>query len=226
MHVNLPKFYSEGDEIKLKYEFAKFSVANEVTDLDSYISVSDYIEEIKGDTYKDICKQIRAGGDKKELKRGLPLFHFLGEHKKTRGNKITVDLAIHNLDPIFKHRVDLYGKDIWSLYSYNGLLVLDIDMVEDIDDFRSKVNQISWVWICHLSSSGKGFRLIAKTANFNVKEYGNFDNYVNDELFKLTGYRTDARVNNINTAFFPSYDPDIYYNESATIFRPNINNAF
>lgn len=68
------------------------------------------------------------------------------------------------------------------------------------------------MWIAHKSPSGMGYRIIVRTPNLSINEYTPIELQISNDLFEKTGYKSDKNVNNINTSFFSSYDPNIYHN--------------
>lgn len=150
------------------------------------------LNEIKSGLYQKAIEEIRAqeNPSKSPLKDRLPLFTPTG---------------------IFSYR------SMAGLESYNGIVCLDIDGVEDPDALKSVCQSIPWVLAAFITPSGKGLKVIVKTGA-TKETYKEVEIQVSDEFQKLTGFSRDNHCKDIARIQFVSYDPTIYINENSTTF--------
>ena len=153
-------------------------------------SIIDIISEIKTEKYKKIIENIN-GDTKSPLKKNLPLFTPTG---------------------IFSHR-SIQGQD-----SYNGIICLDIDKVDDPILLKEKCKSIPWVFATYITPSYKGLKVIVKT-DATKETYKDVEIKVATEFQKQTGYLRDNHCKDIARLQYLSYDPDAYINENAKQFN-------
>jgi hypothetical protein len=157
------------------------------TKLLHYQSVGLALSRIRSGKSASLVEQVRAGDKAAKLK--LPVVLFSG---------------------IFKERRD----DM--LFEHSGLIVLDFDKVEDIDEARSRLGTDQYVFAMWVSPSGNGIKLLVK-----IK----FPERHRDQFRALAGYfdkqyglEADPTGANESRACFESHDPDIIVNENSVIF--------
>ena len=148
--------------------------------------------EIKIGVYQKQIEEIRAqeNPSKSPLKDRLPLFTPTG---------------------IFNYR------SMAGLESYNGIICLDIDSVEDPESLKSVCKTISWVYSAFVTPSGKGLKVIVKT-DATPETYKEVEISVSNKFAELTGFSRDNHCKDIARVQFVSYDPQIYINENSTKF--------
>lgn len=156
------------------------------------------LERIKKGNSKELLNKIRGENDKEErnkLKKELPSILFSGKfpHRKTGALPI----------------------------EHSGLIVLDIDNVEDIQIKKSLICQSNYVYSCFVSPSGNGLKVLVKIPKDISRHLGYFlalENYFL-ESFEI---EIDPSGKNINRVCYESFDSDIYVNNSSETFTYHI----
>jgi len=112
---------------------------------------------------------------------------------------------------IFNHR------SIAGLESYNGIICLDIDHVEDPEALKAKCKNLGWVMAAFVTPSGKGLKVIVKT-HATVETYKQTELQVAEAFLEATGSSRDNRCKDIARIQYVSYDPELYYNPDSLTF--------
>jgi hypothetical protein len=159
---------------------------------ESVTTLLSVLEEIRNGKYQKQIEEIRnqENPSKSPLKDKLPLFTPTG---------------------IFTHR-SMAGLD-----TYNGIICLDIDNVEDPESLKNKAKTLDYVFAAFITPSGKGLKVLIKTdatqAEYKIKEL-----LVSAAFETETGAIRDNHCKDIARIQFVSYDPNIYINEDSVIF--------
>lgn len=156
------------------------------------MEVQEILEEIKSDKYRDAILEIRkdATPSKSPLKDKLPCFTPTG---------------------VFNHR------SIAGLESYNGLICLDIDHVENLDELKKRVSALNYVYAAFVTPSGNGLKVMVKT-NGTVENYKTTEQCVASAIMNDTGGIRDNHCKDIARIQFVSYDPELYFNPHSITF--------
>lgn len=163
------------------------------------VDVKTIIQRIRDGASKQKIIAIRQEQDKEkrnELKKSLPAILFSGEFKQ------------RNSDGLIKH---------------SGLMCLDFDgftSVEEMEDYRAIVQKNKYVYLCFISPSGNGLKAVIKvkddlTKVTHPKVFSQFQKEFNYNYF-------DLHNSNVDRVCYESYDPNIFVNENAEIYNPNI----
>lgn len=157
--------------------------------------VSDLISilnEIQQGTYKEKVELIRQqeNPSKSPLKEKLPVFTPTG---------------------IFNYR------SMAGLESYNGLICLDVDGVENPEELKEKCKNLHWVYAAFVTPSGQGLKVMVKT-NATKETYKQIELQVAETFNEVTGCSRDNHCKDIARIQFVSYDPNIYINENSITF--------
>jgi hypothetical protein len=155
----------------------------------SLISV---LEEIRSEKYKKLINDIRneENPSKSRLKDKLPCFTPTG---------------------IFSYR------SLAGLESYNGVICLDIDSVENPEELKKKCKNLQWVHAAFITPSGKGLKVIVKT-DATRETYKEKELQIAEAFNEATGFSRDNHCKDIARIQFVSYDPSIYINENSSTF--------
>jgi predicted P-loop ATPase len=157
------------------------------------IDLSYYIDVVKNGKYQDIILKARSikNDEKlyKQLKNEMPC--VTGSAVMNQGSKVESNI-----------------KEL------NGLIVIDIDDEVDIDTI-TKINNDKYTFISHRSFGGDGVCIFVKiNPNKFLESFNDLGQYYWDN-FNLT---IDPSCKNKNRLRFFSYDPYLFYNESAKKF--------
>ena len=156
-------------------------------------TLNEVLEDIKSDKYKAQIEKIQSDENpsKSKHKDRLPVFTPTGR---------------------FNYR------SIKGMEEYNGIMCLDIDHVENVNELKKRASDLSYVHAAFVTPSGSGLKVIIKTDATK-------DNYKEAELEVSNAFQTDAggirdnHCKDIARIQFVSYDPDLYYNENSSTFK-------
>jgi len=104
-----------------------------------------------------------------------------------------------------------------NVESYSGLLHLDYDKLDNIQDVKSKIISNPYTYAAFVSPSGKGLKVLVKCDN-DLSTHTYAFNALKQYYDKLLGVQSDKSVKDILRLCFVSYDPDLYLNEDAEVF--------
>jgi len=143
-----------------------------------------FLDRIRNGSQKDIVSELRATTDKDkkaELKKRLPIVCFAG---------------------VFNKRAK---KD---LKSSSGLMILDFDHVDNLQDKKKELASFPFVFSVWVSPSGDGLKALVKINKVqNDDEYKLYFKQIETEISDI-----DPSGKDISRACFESYDPEIYIN--------------
>ena len=161
---------------------------------ESTVSVLSILEEIRTDKYKSQIEEIRnfENPSKNPLKDKLPVFTPTG---------------------IFNHR------SMAGLETYNGLMCLDIDHIENPEQLKDQCKKLNYVFSAFVTPSGKGLKVLIKT-NATAENYREIELKVATAFQHDTGAIRDNHCKDIARIQFVSYDPNIYINENSSLIQP------
>ena len=152
-----------------------------------------------GNNCKDVIDLIRTIKDKKARNHA----------KVTRLPVATISANISTRDS----KIPLIDKII----SYNPLVVLDFDNLEDIEGARKIIQKLDFVYYCGLSVSGKGlFAIVLIDSNDYTRHLDYFKAL--ETLLDSKGLKVDSACKDVTRLRVLSYDDNAYYNESCIPF--------
>jgi len=161
------------------------------------LSLLEVYERIKNGSKQtvEIIEKIRSSSNKEEineLKKQLPAILFNGT---------------------FSHRNDN------SLIEHSGLCVFDFDHYTSIIELvkaRNILIKDKYTLMVFISPSGYGLKVLVRIPKSNKDEHTRrfkaYKNYINIDNF-------DDSCGNVSRVCFESYDPEIFYNPNAEIFK-------
>lgn len=160
------------------------------TDVPYHVDITKIIHRIKSGTSKNIIQNIRNGN--KDLKTKLPCIIFSGTFSQ-RNKK--------------------------SLLEHSGLLVIDFDKVENVNEFKNELKNNKHFMLLFISPSGDGVKGVIKIPKCNAIEHAKYFKKF-DEDFNIK--YLDAGGSNVDRVCFESYDPEIYVNMDSEVYNPSI----
>lgn len=152
------------------------------------------IERIKKGKNKELIDYIRSLQDKNER------------------NKAKIQLPSYLFQGTFSHR----SKS--GIEKFIGLIALDFDHIGTMDDvieFKERIIQLEYTYLAFISPSGDGLKVFFKVDDTDLD---NYINYFNSIETYLSSPFFDSNVKDFSRVCFESYDPDIYFNPSASIW--------
>lgn len=107
-----------------------------------------------------------------------------------------------------------------GLLESNGLAILDFDHLKNAPVFRDSLKEDDWVFSAWVSPSGDGVKALVRIPNVTGgEEYKEYYKALTDHYKDA---KSDKQTNEIARLCYNSYDPDLWVNESATIWEDKI----
>lgn len=102
--------------------------------------------------------------------------------------------------------------------SLSSLVCIDIDhqTEQDLEHIRQIIKTWPFVLAFFVSPSGDGLKVIIRTDNYSIDDYGNCYRQVENLFTDAFGIQPDSRCEDLSHPCYISYDPGIYYNPNAT----------
>lgn len=153
----------------------------------NYITVKNALSRIQSGRSMSTISEIRQTLSKEKadkLKQNLPSVCFSGKFTERKDDK---------------------------LIQHSGYLVLDFDEVDNVQQKKSIMSKIPYIYACWVSPRGNGIKALVKIAD-GKKHRDHFESL--KELFP----EIDKSGINVSRVCYESYDPEIYINEEAITF--------
>ncbi len=101
--------------------------------------------------------------------------------------------------------------------SLSSLICIDLDHQtrQDLDNIRNTISGWPFVLAYFRSPSGDGLKVIVRTDNYSIADYGNCYRQVEQLFTDAFGIKPDKLCEDLSHPCFISYDPDMYYNPYA-----------
>ena len=127
-------------------------------------------------------------------------------------------------DELKKHLFVITWQGIFSYKNNNGcvslssLVCIDIDhrAEPDLVGIKQEISNWPFVLAYFLSPSGDGLKVVIRTDNYSIDDYGNCYRQVEKLFTDKFGIQPDSRCEDLSHPCYISYDPDVYYNPNAT----------
>lgn len=127
-------------------------------------------------------------------------------------------------DELKKHLFVITWQGVFSRKNNNGceslssLVCIDIDhrAEQDLDCIKQTISGWPFVLSFFMSPSGDGLKVIIRTDNYSIPNYGNCYRQVEQLFTDAFGIKPDSRCEDLSHPCYISHDPDIYYNHNAT----------
>jgi len=166
------------------------------------ITPEKWIEKIKSPALKEKIDKVRSIDDKKER------------------NKIKQTLGFALLSGTFSER------NASGLLKHSGLICLDLDDLPDAQMTKCGLETDRYCFVCAISPSGNGLKMIVKTGATNADNHGEYFDALAEYLKITYGLDVDAKGRDVCRATFDTYDPTCFSNPLAEMFtvkKPSIN---
>jgi len=160
------------------------------------------LSAIRDGRYKDKVEAIRNcdnDEDKRIMKSNLPCVLFTGEFNK----------PITKINSSGKEYISY--RDDKSITKHSGLVPIDIDDVDNIDDVINDIKKDEIVYALWKSASGKGLHGLVRIGDGNKHKQ-----HYKALLKRIKGL--DSTAQNVARVLYVSYDPNIYINTSSSVF--------
>ena len=137
----------------------------------------------------------------------------LSEGNKPKADELKKGLTGFTPSGTFKGR-----RSAENLIKYSNLVILDIDKIEDAEDFRNAASLMSYTMMAFISPSGKGVKILIEHnagLNYHKTAYKQIAKYYAKEL----SVEIDQSGSDVSRLCFFSHDPDLFYNGESEIFK-------
>jgi len=138
------------------------------------------------------------------------------EKWKDRIEKCHRDLKYKDWLPCFTPTGTFSHRSIKGMESYNGVICLDVDHVEEPSLLKKTCESLDWVHAAFITPSGKGLKVIVRT-NATPEVYKVTEEKVASMFHESTGFFRDNHCKDIARIQFISHDPGLYYNPDSKI---------
>jgi len=164
----------------------------------SNLELEQIVDLIKSDDYMLIVQAIRALNTKKEqnaVKKELPYVTFSGSFLPSRAEN--------------------------NLVNHSGLMSLDFDDVENLEETRIQLQSDPYVRLCFVSPRGNGLKTLIQIRPCDAEKHKEF-------FYDLSQYfqqnyscapSVDKSCCDVSRACFLSWDPDVYYNPDSEEYK-------
>jgi len=171
------------------------------------ISIFENFQHWKGNyELLEVLNEIKEGKFNTEITR---LREAASEKEKGR---------IKNSLPAFTPSVVLNtGRKFSEGDSYNGVIHLDYDKLDDITGAIDKIKSLEYTYSCFVSPSGNGIKVFVRVSN-EMEQHKDAFNTLRSYYDKAVGVESDKSIKDLNRLCFVSSDPELYLNEESEVF--------
>ena len=156
------------------------------------IEISSFLEGVRSGRWQDIVLETRAAPTKE-----------IRDLKKKTAPLVTVSGS-------FTARKDE------ALRSHSGFIAIDIDHVENIEETRKLLSNDTYTYACFISISGNGLCIIYR---IDGSRHLDAFNAIASYLYNTYQLIVDQSCKNVARARFVSYDPFLFENTKAPVFK-------
>lgn len=140
------------------------------------------------------------------------------QYHKNNGDTIEADNFKSKLPAFTISATYEENRKIENVKSYSGLLHLDYDKLDNVQDVKSKIISNPYTYTAFISPSGKGVKVLVKCDN-DLSTHKYAFNALRDYYDNYLGVESDKSVKDVLRLCFVSYDPHLYLNENAEVFN-------
>ncbi|MFT5297645.1 MAG: hypothetical protein ACI9YH_003681 [Colwellia sp.] len=157
-----------------------------------------------------VLEQIKKGFWKKQIE-DIQYHINNGDIKQANGLKSKL--------PAFTISATYTGKrKKENVESYSGLLHLDYDKLDNIQDVKSKIISNPYTYAAFVSPSGKGLKVLVKCDN-DLSTHTYAFNALRSYYDNLLGVASDKNIKDVLRICFVSYDRNMYLNKNSKVFN-------
>jgi hypothetical protein len=157
-----------------------------------------------------VLAQIKKGSWKKQIEE---IQHHISNGNINKADSIKLKLPAFTISATYK---DKRKKE--NVESYSGLLHLDYDKLDNIQDVKSKIISNPYTYAAFVSPSGKGLKVLVKCDN-DLSTHTYAFNALRSYYDNLLDIESDKSVKDVLRLCFVSYDSDMYLNENSKVFN-------
>jgi len=140
-------------------------------------------------------------------------FQIINEYRSQANDSIKRKLDYITPAGIFTKR----NND--SIVEFSGLIMLDFDDIENIVELKnSLINAQYSPCFMYISPGGRGLKVIYQI-DLEEDTYHEYNEMLFQYVKMVSGSEADIKCKDISRASFLSYDPEVYYNEDASVLK-------
>ena len=157
-----------------------------------------------------VLEQIKIGFWKKQIE---DIQYHINNGDTKQANGLKSKLPAFTISATYK---DKRKKE--NVESYSGLLHLDYDKLDNIQDVKSKIISIPYTYAAFVSPSGKGLEVLVKCDN-DLSTHTYAFNVLRSYYDNLLGVESDKNIKDVLRLCFVSYDSNMYLNKNSKVFN-------
>ena len=128
---------------------------------------------------------------------------------------------VKNALPAFTPSVVLNtGRKFTDGDTYNGVIHLDYDKLDDVASAIEKIKSLEYTYSCFISPSGNGIKVFVRVSN-EMEQHKDAFNTLRHYYDKAVGRESDKSIKDLTRLCFVSSDPELYLNEESVVFDYN-----
>ena len=128
---------------------------------------------------------------------------------------------VKNALPAFTPSVVLNtGRKFTDGDTYNGVIHLDYDKLDDVASAIEKIKSLEYTYSCFISPSGNGIKVFVRVSN-EMEQHKDAFNTLRHYYDKAVGRESDKSIKDLTRLCFVSSDPELYLNEESEVFDYN-----
>ena len=187
------------------FKTLKNNIMKNINFMDSLNGSNNRIVEVQ-----KVLEQIKIGFWKKQIK-DIQYQVNNGDNKKADGLKSKL--------PAFTISATYTGKrKKENVESYSGLLHLDYDKLDNVQNVKSKIISNPYTYAAFVSPSGKGLKVLVKCDN-DLSTHTCAFNALRSYYDNLLDVASDKSIKDVLRLCFVSYDSDMYLNKNSKVFN-------
>jgi hypothetical protein len=159
---------------------------------------------------------LRFTAPKEQTTLEAVLMDIKSDRWKDKIEKCHRDLKYKDWLPCFTPTGEFSHRSIKGMETYNGIICLDVDHVENPSELKEKTKNLPWVHAAFITPSGKGLKVMVKT-NATPDVYKVTEEKVAAMFLEATGSPRDNHCKDIARIQYISHDPDLYYNQESEV---------
>ena len=126
---------------------------------------------------------------------------------------------VKNALPAFTPSVVLNtGRKFTDGDTYNGVIHLDYDKLDDVASAIEKIKSLEYTYSCFVSPSGNGIKVFVRVDN-EMEQHKDAFNTLRSYYDKAVGRESDKSIKDLNRLCFVSSDPELYLNVESVVFN-------
>ena len=157
-----------------------------------------------------VLEQIKKGFWKKQIE---DIKYHINNGDTKQADELKLKLPAFTISATYK-----YKRKKENIESYSGLLHLDYDKLNNVQDVKSKIISIPYTYAAFVSPSGKGLKVLVKCDN-DLSTHTYAFNALRSYYDNLLDVASDKSIKDVLRLCFVSYDSDMYLNNNSKVFN-------